>query len=284
MKKQTTIGIDIGGTNIKGLIQKNGKILLQKKIKTNKEQSKEKTLDKIYKLIEKLLTETKIKIKNVDGIGIGIPGPSENGTIIKLHNLPNLNNLNIVKILKEKYKTKIKITNDAHLVHYAIKPEIKEKNCAFITLGTSIGTSLCLNNKLYVGRGNSSEFAHTHASSKTKDIGEVISKKYLIQKAQKKKLKVENVKELGKLAKTDNKARKIFEEYGKNLGLALANLHSILDLEKIYISGGISNNHKYFLEQTINTFKKNCFLEACEIEIIKKPYEIGAYGASQMFK
>jgi glucokinase len=68
-------------------------------------------------------------------------------------------------------------------------------------------------------------------------------------------------------AKAGNKfALKIFKDYGKNLGIGLSNIVNLLDPEVIIIGGGISNAHKFFLEETKKETKKRT------ISLLSKKY------------
>ena len=82
-----TIGIDIGGMSIKvGVVDSNGKILLQSRVKTAPTATQ--CVDNMAEQIKSLLEDLNISINDIDGIGIGCPGAvtSETGIVISLQN------------------------------------------------------------------------------------------------------------------------------------------------------------------------------------------------------
>ena len=66
--------------------------------------------------------------------------------------------------------------------------------------------------------------------------------------------------DLGIDAKKGNKkAKKIFVEYGENLGVALSIIVNTLDPQIIIIGGGLSNSYPYFKDSMFRSLKKNCY-------------------------
>ena len=143
------IGIDLGGSHIAvGLIESSGKVISKKEVQILKEDEKN-----IKDIIENYIYESVQEIKNlkdIDGIGIAIPGTVSNTTVVKSVNL-NLENYNIVEILSRKINIPIKIKNDAKCAAIAENTygSIKEyNNSIFLTLGTGIGGAVIYDNKL----------------------------------------------------------------------------------------------------------------------------------------
>ena len=83
-------GIDVGGTTVKcGLFTVAGEVLDKWEIKTSTEDNGAQILPDIAKAIEDKLAEKKIAKDEVEGVGIGVPGPvNENGEVpcaVNLH-------------------------------------------------------------------------------------------------------------------------------------------------------------------------------------------------------
>ena len=69
-------GIDVGGTSVKcGLFQTDGVLVEKWEIPTRKENSGEAILPDIAKTILDKIAERKLDKSDVDGVGIGVPGP-----------------------------------------------------------------------------------------------------------------------------------------------------------------------------------------------------------------
>ena len=69
-------GIDVGGTSVKcGLFQTVGVLVEKWEIPTRKENSGEAILPDIAKTILDKIAERKLDKEEIDGVGIGVPGP-----------------------------------------------------------------------------------------------------------------------------------------------------------------------------------------------------------------
>src|SRR4030042_986559 len=97
-----TIGIDIGGTNIKGVLLDGKKVAGRIKISTQSKTNKKLLIGQIFKCIEKLIAMG----KTVKGIGIGVAGPVdfENQKILNPPNVTALENLYLGRIIEKKIK------------------------------------------------------------------------------------------------------------------------------------------------------------------------------------
>lgn len=67
------VGIDLGGTNTKiGLLNIEGDILKSSIIKTLSSEGVDKTMERIWGVIQELAKETNINVEDIKGIGMGI--------------------------------------------------------------------------------------------------------------------------------------------------------------------------------------------------------------------
>ena len=153
------IGIDIGGTKcavVRG-VMRGGEIAVLDKVKFPTEDFST-TLSKIFSAVENMLP--------ADGIGISSGGPldEERGVIMSPPNLPGWDNVEITKMLEERFGIPAKLLNDANACAVA---EWKwgagkgEKNMIFLTFGTGMGAGLILDGRLYSGAcGMAGEVGH----------------------------------------------------------------------------------------------------------------------------
>ena len=84
------IGIDIGGTKMAaGLVTRNGKILLRRKVRTPSKCTKKVFLSAVINLVRELIAEGDLTLKDIAGIGIGIPGVIDpvHGKVLLITNL-----------------------------------------------------------------------------------------------------------------------------------------------------------------------------------------------------
>lgn len=159
------IGIDLGGSHIGiGLIEQNNLKAVVDKFFTQEDRKNIETaiLNNIDELINKILEENELSIKDIEKIGVASPGTVTNGHIISW-NL-GLKNFDLQTKLIEKYKLPVKIRNDGKCAALAEKKYGAMKNyddCVFINIGTGIGGAAFIDGKLLEPKRFSGfEFGH----------------------------------------------------------------------------------------------------------------------------
>lgn len=81
--KKYAFGVDVGGTTCKiGFFETDGKLIDKWEIKTNKENGGASILPDVAQAIEGKLTEKGISRDDVQGIGVGVPGPVKNDGVV----------------------------------------------------------------------------------------------------------------------------------------------------------------------------------------------------------
>ena len=165
MAEKYAIGIDVGGTNTKfGVVNKNGEILIQDRIKTNEKEN-------VEGFIEVLAEKLQPMIDQYGGpeafVGIGMGAPNANyyqGTIEYAANLKWKGIIPMADIIEEKFKIQTKLTNDANAaavgeMQYGIAKGMK--NFITITLGTGVGSGVIIDGKIVLGyNGFAGELGH----------------------------------------------------------------------------------------------------------------------------
>ena len=159
------IGIDLGGSHIGiGLVEQNNLKAVVDKFFTKKKKKNIETaiLNNIDELINKILEENELSIKDIEKIGVASPGTVTNGHIISW-NL-GLKNFDLQTKLIEKYNLPVKIRNDGKCAALAEKKYGAMKNyddCVFINIGTGIGGAAFIDGKLLEPKRFSGfEFGH----------------------------------------------------------------------------------------------------------------------------
>ena len=89
MSKNYAFGVDLGGTTVKmGLFKNDGTLVDMWEIPTRKENNGQFILSDISEAIKNKLTEKNISKDDVQGVGLGVPGPvGEDGTLFQCVNL-----------------------------------------------------------------------------------------------------------------------------------------------------------------------------------------------------
>lgn len=159
-------GVDLGGTNTKiGILNREGGILKSRIIKTLSAEGVDNTLERIWKTIQELAQELDINIKNIKGIGLGIPGPVLEQSIVAFFaNFSWERNINIKEKLEKLTGIETKLDNDANIIALG---EAKygaakgSKSSVTVALGTGIGGGIYIDGKLVSGaKGAGGEVGH----------------------------------------------------------------------------------------------------------------------------
>jgi len=162
MKKKLAIGIDIGGTNSKfGIVDRDGNILAQSRVKTQKFADYGVFLSTLKKEIEKIHP-----IDEAIGIGVGAPNANYyNGTIVDPPNLPWKGISKFAEEAENVFGLKCVLTNDANAAALGEMVYGKAQNMkdfVVLTVGTGLGSGIVINGELVYGKhGFAGELGHT---------------------------------------------------------------------------------------------------------------------------
>ncbi|MFT3911867.1 MAG: ROK family protein [Ferruginibacter sp.] len=166
MKEKYAIGIDIGGTTTKfGIVDRNGHILEQDRMKSNEHDAVEDFIDELYEKLSPIIKNVG-GVANIAGIGMGAPnGNYYRGTIEYAPNLKWKGIIPIAELIYKKFNLKTKLTNDANAaamgeMMYGCTKNVK--HFITITLGTGVGSGIVIDGKIVLGHdGFAGELGHT---------------------------------------------------------------------------------------------------------------------------
>ena len=283
--QQLAIGIDIGGTGTKfGIVDRNGNILFSSEISSRNHSQVEGFIDELhdalFEMIERAGGPGRIK-----GIGVGAPnGNYYSGTVEYAPNLPWKGIIPFAKMLEEKFKLPVVLTNDANaaaigeMMYGAAKGM---KDFIMITLGTGVGSGIVANGKLIYGHdGFAGELGHTiiipngrlhegtgkHGSleSYASATGVRLTALEMLSKTDEKSLlrdipakKIDSKKVYDAAIQGDHLAKEVFEFTGQILGLALANFVMFSSPEAIILFGGLTKAGDLILKPTRENMETN---------------------------
>ncbi|WP_221567197.1 ROK family protein [Alkalihalobacillus sp. TS-13] len=157
------IGIDIGGTAIKGaIVDENRKIHHQITTLTNVAEGREGILASLITTIDRLLE----KEKDIVGVGIGTAGRVNVKTgevVYSTANLPGWQGINLHDFIENTYALPAVIDNDANaaLAGEWWNKEETYDSVTFLTLGTGVGGANMINRNIFRGNHwNGGEWGH----------------------------------------------------------------------------------------------------------------------------
>lgn len=150
------IGVDIGGTNlVAGLVDDNYKLIEKAECPANATRNDEEIVADIIMLCKEVMKKKNLEEKDVQSIGIGIPGchNPDTGVILYCANI-NFHNTPIVEMMKKELDIPVFLGNDADCAALgeAYAGATKEvDDSIMITIGTGIGGGIIINKKIYNG-------------------------------------------------------------------------------------------------------------------------------------
>jgi len=160
------LGFDVGATQTKfALTNTNFELIEHEIVLTSILGHKDNFIPGLTELINKSLSKNKINTDELMGIGIGLPGMvnKENNLAVRISSL-GWRNYRGADMLQEHFGVPVFLENDANvnlLGEYFFGVSRGHNNVILLTLGTGIGGSIMIDNKIYSGsNGISGELGH----------------------------------------------------------------------------------------------------------------------------
>ena len=269
------IGIDVGGTTVKiGIFGIDGSLLEKWEVPTRKEENGKYILSDVAASIQEKLREQNISIEDVEGAGIGVPGPvMPDGYVEVCVNL-GWRDKNPQEELQKLLGVPVFSGNDANV---AALGEMWQgggkgyKDIVMVTLGTGVGGGVILNEKIISGKhGLGGEIGHIHVRDEEKEycncggqgcLEQVASATGIAREARRvlaarkeessmrafgDEITAKDVLDCAKAG--DELAGAVMETVSRYLGLVLAQVALTIDPEAFVIGGGVSKAGPFLLE------------------------------------
>lgn len=306
------IGIDVGGTTVKvGLFELDGTLLKKWEVPTRKEENGQYILPDVADSIRRVLSGEGLKISDIEGAGLGIPGPVlPNGYVEVCVNL-GWRDMNPQEILSGLLDGMLVRTgNDANV---AALGEMWQgggkgyRDIVMVTLGTGVGGGVIIDQKIVPGRhGLAGEIGHMRIRESEKEqcnckgygcVEQIASATGIAREARRKMaatgeesamrrfgdtISAKNVLDCAK--EGDKMALEVMETVSYYLGWALAIVSMTVDPEIFVIGGGVSKAgtfltdmiRKYYEEYT--PISKN----KAGIALATLGNDAGIYGSARL--
>ena len=311
--KEYAFGIDLGGTTAKiGLFTTSGALLEKWEVATDTSNAGEHILENLAAAILGKMNEQGIQPEQVEGVGIGVPGPVLDSSIVPIvcANLGGWGERNVSAQLSGLLNgLKVLVGNDANV---AALGEIwmgaakGAKNAVMVTLGTGVGGGVVVNGKVIDGvHGAGGEIGHITVNRReTATCGcgkhgclEQYSSATGVVRCMKKLLD-ENPDTPCVLRGTEFAAKDVFDaarngdalaarevdEMSDTLGMALANIASTVDPEAFLVGGGVARAGDVLFAPLNKHFQEYAFKSCREIPIKQASLgnDAGIYGAVRL--
>lgn len=309
------IGVDLGGTTIKfAIMTPEGEVQQRWSIETDILDEGSHIVPDIIDSINHHLSLFDMKPEQFIGIGMGTPGTvdMEKGTVVGAYNLNWKTVQNVKEDIEKGTGISFAVDNDANVAALGERWKGAGENAddvVFMTLGTGVGGGIISNGELVHGMGAGGEIGHMNVhpggyfctcgnhgcleayasatgvvrvahdmaeeyagNSKLKqltDDGEEVTSKLIFD-----------------LAKEDDQlAKMVVDRVCNYLGLACANLASILNPSAIVIGGGVSAAGDFLLDQVQSYFEEYAFptvKNSTKIKLAQLGNEAGVIGAGSL--
>jgi len=272
---KVAVGVDIGGTNLRfGLVDESGKILARKRLLTKGQEGPEKVLGRIRDGIAALIKTASESGHKVAGIGAGVPGiiSHKDGVVRFSPNLPGWKDVALKSYIQREFGLPVVVENDANA--YALGEAWQgagrgARSLVCITLGTGVGGGIILGGKVWRGAdGMAGEVGHITVNpagpkcgcGNTGCLERYSSATAIVEMTMNALLKgkassLANFKPgtltseaVDKAARSgDRLAVRVYKDAGKYLGIAIADLINLLNVEKVVIGGGMAGAWELFI-------------------------------------
>lgn len=308
--KKYGFGVDVGGTTVKmGFFETSGKLLDKWEITTNTDDNGKAVLPDIAKSIDNKLAQEGISKAEIEGIGIGVPGPVRNdGVVLNCVNL-GWGIINVAEELGRLTGLAVKVGNDANV---AALGEMWQggakgsKDVIMVTLGTGVGGGIIVDGKIVAGyNGAGGEIGHITVNNDEIEpcncgqygcLEQYTSATGIVRMAKRKLAKTQDETSLRKYENITAKdifdeakagdavALLLVDEVGEILGSTLSNIACVVNPEVIVIGGGVSKAGQILIDTIKKHYQETSF-NACRdtrFELASLGNDAGIYGSMNL--
>lgn len=279
-----SIGIDLGGSNLRWVISEGHKFGEIAKCEAPK------TYDDSLRLLGGIIQDAARDI-GINSAGIGLPGRTDPEKPIWIPNLTFLNQSNLGLDLEKRTGIPVTFINDAQA---ALVAEVEFgaakgcRNAILVTIGTGIGGAIMIDGQIYVGHnGTAGSFGWLMAPVRLHPNPEhgpwerwaagstlsIIAKEFDL-----------TPKEFlsKKTLERDGVVKEALIDYAIRIGKGLGSLASLLDPQVIIVSGGIADSWELLSKEISQGFSQTSSPSArhCPIRVANLGSQSGAIGAA----
>ncbi len=307
------IGVDLGGTTVRaGLVDAAGSILRELSLSTESERA-----DDLFRQLTTLVRELNGDPEasgRVAAVGVGLPGLVNSGThqVVMLPNLPDLSTIDLFNELKSLTGLPVVVDNDSNAAAYGefvVGAGRGASTFLYIGIGTGIGAGLVVGGKVWRGaNGYAGEFGHMTIDPDgiecpCGNVGclETVASAPNIVRRARERLFRDRTSSLSRLviprdreftsedianaaASGDDMAQLIMDRTAMFLGVALAGVVNMLNVDAIVLGGGVVlAAGDSLIEPVIEHTRRRAFgpsFEACRISAAQLGMSSGVVGAA----
>lgn len=262
------LGIDFGGTRIKGGVVDGGRVVRRDAIETRG--SPAELLDAVAALVRRLDPSPR-------SVGVAIPGECDaTGRCYRLPNVPGFEGVPIAADLSRRLGCPVGVENDATTA--ALGESLfghgrEHASFVVVTLGTGIGGGVVLDRRVRRGaHGFGGELGHVPIDRSPSAPRCACGQRGCVEAFAGTRALLGRFRELGGEADEilgiseaarggDARARQVFEEMGDALGWMLTAVQNTLDLDAIVFAGGVARSFDLIEPSVRRTLRGRAYAE-----------------------
>ncbi|MBR3347430.1 MAG: ROK family protein [Solobacterium sp.] len=297
MSSNNYLVFDWGGTFLKYAIMDETTAILEKSKVPSP--AIDDSVEDLYERIDPIIRQYQSEVK---GIAVSMPGMLDDKTGYARTSgaLKFLAGSNVAKEMRERYGLPVSIENDGKAAALAEhwKGSLKGcSNCAVVIIGTGIGGGIILNNQLLVGKDFSAgEYSYMAVDERKTDTtdgywcryGHVGLSRMVASRTGEDYQPLDGIEIFRRIRNHDEQAIAALKEFTYGYAVQIYNLSVLLDLEKIAIGGGLSEDPLLmdYLNAGIRSFRErlpfgseNEHLPIAELVVCKYRNDANLIGA-----
>jgi glucokinase len=306
------IGVDLGGTTVRaGLVDASGALLRELSLDTESERA-----DDLFRQLTTLVRELDADPEaagRVAAVGVGLPGlvNSETHQAVMLPNLPDLSTVDLYGELRKLTGRPVVLDNDSNAAaygEYVCGAGRGARNLFYVGIGTGIGAGLVFGGRVWRGsNGYAGEFGHMTidpdgiecACGNVGCLETVCSAPNIVRRARERlfrdrtsslsRLVIPRDREFTSLdianaaAAGDDMAQLIMDRTGMYLGVALAGVINLLNVDAVVLGGDVVAAGEALLGPLVDHTRRRAFaptFQACRITAARLGNSSGVVGAA----
>ena len=303
--KEYAFGIDLGGTTAKiGLFTTAGALLEKWEVPTDTSNAGEHILENLANAIRGKMAEKEIPAEQVEGVGIGVPGPVLNSSVVPIvcANLGGWGERNVSAQLSGLLDgLRVLVGNDANVAALGEIWMGTAKGCrsaVMVTLGTGVGGGILTGGRLLEGaRGLGGELGHfrTHAldgvfctCGASGCWERYAATTALVRGAQPRNPKWKDGRAIFESAHAgDPTILALLDDWTDEIAQGLAGMVHIFNPQLILIGGGVSAQQELLIDPVARKVRASvmpAFAEGLEIRAAQLHNDAGMVGAVYYFR
>lgn len=286
------VGLEVSNSAFRAvLLETGGKVLSASKVLIDKSQP---TLNQLVNFINDL----KEKFGDFEKIGVAVPGLVQRQTkrVAFSTYIPEHSEVDLLGELASATGLKIAIENDANAAAYGefrLGAGRGSRDMFYATLGTGVGGAFIFNNQIWHGTsGFAGEFGYITINSEGMKLEDVASAQNIVRRTRSRyhqdsttslsKFEEEEISLrdiISEAAKEDDFAQMMLQRTGVYVGMAIAGVINLLNIERVVVGGEIMEARHIVLEGIIQRAKELSFAPSFETVTIVEG-ELGENAAA----